>query len=105
MADIDLNTLDLSELKRLEKSIAKAITSFEDRKRTEALTALDSLAKEFGFTFEELAGFGTSKKRSVAEAKYVHPDNPSVTWSGRGRKPQWIIDGLAAGRSLEEFAI
>ncbi len=32
MADIDLNALSLAELKQLEKNVAKAIASFEDRR-------------------------------------------------------------------------
>ncbi|WP_258552046.1 H-NS family nucleoid-associated regulatory protein [Paracoccus versutus] len=26
-------------------------------------------------------------------------------WSGRGRKPAWIVEGLEGGKSLEDFAI
>ncbi|RWR09188.1 H-NS histone family protein [Paenirhodobacter populi] len=105
MAEIDFNTLELSELKKLEKEVAKAIASFEDRKKAEAIAALEERAKEFGFKLEELTGVVTSKKRAPSEAKYAHPEKPSITWSGRGRKPQWIADGLAAGKTLEDFAI
>lgn len=105
MTEINLDDLSLTELKKLEKDVAKAITSFEDRKRAEAIAALEERAKEFGFKLEELTGLVTSKKRSASEAKYAHPENPSITWSGRGRKPQWIAEGLAAGKSLEDFAI
>ncbi|NPD15065.1 H-NS histone family protein [Xinfangfangia sp. D13-10-4-6] len=105
MPEINLNDLTLTELKKLEKDVTKAITSFEDRKKAEALAALEERAKEFGFTLGELTGITTSRKRSPSEAKYAHPENPEITWSGRGRKPQWINDGLAAGKSLEDFAI
>ncbi len=32
--------------------------------------------------------------------KYRHPENTEITWSGRGRKPAWIVEGLEAGKSL-----
>lgn len=105
MAEINLNDLTLTELKKLEKDVTKAITSFEDRKKAEAIAALEERAKEFGFTLGELTGITAARKRSPSEAKYAHPENPEITWSGRGRKPQWINDGLAAGKSLEDFAI
>ena len=105
MAEIDFNSLELPELKRLQKEIAKAISSFEERKKAEALAALEERAKEFGFRLEDLTGLSTARKRSPSTAKYAHPENPQVTWSGRGRKPQWILDGLAAGKALTDFAV
>jgi DNA-binding protein H-NS len=27
------------------------------------------------------------------------------TWGGRGKRPQWIHDALAAGKSLADYAI
>ena len=105
MTEINLDALSLSELKLLEKSVAKAITSFEDRRKAEARAKVDELARELGYSFEELADAATARKRSPSVAKYRHPENPELTWSGRGRKPGWISDALAAGKSLEDFAI
>ncbi|WP_246120809.1 H-NS histone family protein [Chitinolyticbacter meiyuanensis] len=34
-------------------------------------------------------------------AKYQHPTEANATWSGRGKKPQWVIDWMASGKSLE----
>jgi DNA-binding protein H-NS len=36
-------------------------------------------------------------------AKYRHPENPDLTWSGRGRRPAWIRDAVEAGRALGDF--
>lgn len=105
MTEINLDALSLSELKQLEKSVAKAITSFEDRRKAEARARVDELARELGYSFEELADAATARKRSPSVAKYRHPENPELTWSGRGRKPGWIGDALASGKSLEDFAI
>lgn len=27
------------------------------------------------------------------------------TWSGRGRKPEWLHEGTASGKSLDEYLI
>lgn len=37
-------------------------------------------------------------------SRYRSPENASQTWSGRGRRPSWIIDALAAGLTLEDLA-
>jgi DNA-binding protein H-NS len=38
-------------------------------------------------------------------AKYVNPDDPSETWTGRGRKPRWLTAKLQEGARLERFLI
>ena len=105
MTDIDLNALSLAELKQLEKNVAKAIASFEDRRKAEARAAAEAVAKEYGFSLTDLANAVPSKKSAVPAPKYRHPENPEITWSGRGRKPAWIAEALDAGKSLEDFAI
>lgn len=107
MPDMDLSAMTLDELKTLHKDITKAIATYEERKRLEALAALEAKANEMGFTVAELTGT-TGKGKSAKAAgipKYVHPENPSVTWTGRGRQPAWIKEALEAGRSLDEFLI
>ena len=36
--------------------------------------------------------------------KYFNPNEPSETWSGRGKQPRWLTAALKAGRTIEEFA-
>ena len=33
------------------------------------------------------------------------PENPALTWSGRGRKPRWFVDALAAGKTEDDLTI
>jgi DNA-binding protein H-NS len=37
--------------------------------------------------------------------KYRNPTVPSETWSGRGKKPRWLVLALKAGGRIEDFAI
>lgn len=104
MSDIDLGALSLGELKKLEREVAKAIATFEERQKAEARAEAEAVARKFGFALTDLLE-GGAKKKTAPEAKYQHPENPAVTWSGRGRKPGWISEGLAAGKTLEDFAI
>ena len=38
-------------------------------------------------------------------AKYFNPDQPSETWSGRGKRPRWLVAQLKSGRRVEDFRI
>jgi DNA-binding protein H-NS len=106
MATIDLQNLSLAELKSLEKDLAKAIADFGNRKKTEAMIALEEHAKALGFSLAELTGKKVRKARTGSgEAKYRHPENPDVTWSGLGRRPAWFTAALEAGNPAESMAV
>ena len=83
----------------------RAIESYEKRKKQEALAAAEAAAKESGYTLSELVGSTAKSKGKVNPPKYRHPENPELTWTGRGRRPDWIQEGLQAGKSLEDFLI
>ena len=102
---VNLNELSLKELKDLQSQVGKAISTFVDRKKKEAISELEERAKSLGFTLAELTGSPVSRKRAPATAKYSNPANPSDTWSGRGRKPRWFEAALNAGKTPEDLAI
>jgi DNA-binding protein H-NS len=100
-----LNALSLKELKDLQSQVAKAIASFEDRKKKEAIAELQEFARTKGFDLEELTGAPVVRRRAPASAKYANPADKSDTWSGRGRKPRWFIAALAAGKQPDELSV
>ena len=106
MPKIDLDKLSSEDLVQLRKDVDKAITSFDERRRQEALAAVEAKAKEMGFSLNELTqGQGAKKTKAALPAKYRHPESPAKTWSGRGRQPAWIKEGLDQGKSLDDFRI
>ena len=105
MASIKLDTMSLKDLKTLQKDIVRAIDMTEQRQKASAREQVEALAKKLGYTLAELAEGKSKAKRMPATPKYRHPENPALTWSGRGRKPQWFTEALAAGKSAEDLAI
>jgi DNA-binding protein H-NS len=105
MAGFDVEAMSLKELKNLQKDLAKAISTFEDRQKSDARSKLEIIAKEMGYSLADLIGTEVKPSRAPAAAKYRHPENPSLTWSGRGRKPQWFVAALNAGKSPEDLAV
>lgn len=105
MADYDLEALSLSELKKMQKDVAKAISTFEDRQKAEARAKVEALARDLGYSPAELVGADVKTARASAPAKYRLPESPAITWSGRGRKPKWFGDALEAVRTADTLTI
>ena len=103
---INVERLSLKELLSLAVKVKRALAIARERERTEVKKQIEELARESGFTLDELFGQGRStlKGRKVAP-KYVNPENRSETWSGRGRKPKWLVAKVKKGAKIEQFAI
>ena len=37
--------------------------------------------------------------------QYRNPDQPSETWTGRGKRPRWLVAQLKSGGRIEDFRI
>jgi len=48
---------------------------------------------------------GTNRAQGPVLAKYVHPDDSSKTWTGRGRHPAWVAEFLSQGGNFESLLI
>jgi hypothetical protein len=72
---MDLSSLSLVELKKLQKDIDGAIASFEARRISAARVELETRAKELGFTLKEiLDASGAGTKRAPMAVKYRNPE-------------------------------
>lgn len=112
MDEKDLEKLSLPELRELRGQIDRAITGFTDRKRREALAAAEEAVKQHGFSLADLTrrggkgrSAGSRSSAAAAPGRYANPSDASQTWSGRGRRPAWLVEGINSGKSLEDFAI
>nr|WP_322868138.1 H-NS histone family protein [Aquicoccus sp. G2-2]MEA1114438.1 H-NS histone family protein [Aquicoccus sp. G2-2] len=106
-----LNEMSLSELQSLEKKVAKAIVKFEDREKKKAVAELKAQARKLGYSLDELAELvqkgeaAPGKPRGKVAPKYANPKDPSQKWTGRGRRPAWVVEALEAGKTLDDLTI
>lgn len=103
MATINVDKLSLKDLIDLQTRVERAISAAKDRERAELKQKIASLAENAGFSVGEL--FGPRGRGKVVAAKYVNPDNRSETWTGRGRKPNWLVAKLGKGAKMDDFAV
>jgi len=105
MATINgLDKMSYAELLKLQERLEAAIAE----KRAEGAAAtkeqLRAMAEKAGFSLNDLFGKRGPKKGS-GQAKYRNPKDTSQTWTGRGRKPNWLVDAVKKGAKLDSFAI
>ena len=101
---IDLSKLSIEEMETLAKEIEAEITNRRQAEREKVLAQMRELAASIGTTPEDLFGRTGRLVEKVVAVKYRHPANPALTWTGRGKRPQWVVEALAAGKTLEDLA-
>ena len=105
---MDLSALSVAELNKLLSDIPKEIIRREKGEKARVRKELEALAAAQGYSLEELLGDAGATSKRVGKpvaAKYRHPEDGSLTWSGRGRQPKWIGEFLAKGGKIESLAI
>ena len=101
--ELELEKMSLRDLRDLRNKLDRAISTYEDRRKREALVAVESAAREFGFSLADLAN--AKPGRAKVAPKYANPQDPESTWTGRGRKPRWVQEALDGGKKMEELEI
>ncbi|MDR0996666.1 MAG: H-NS histone family protein [Zoogloeaceae bacterium] len=108
---MDISTLSLIELRELERLIPKELKRRESEEKAKAKKELQAFAQARGFNLDDLVGgipvvrVRRSRATGPLPPKYRNPNDPSQTWSGRGRKPGWLETLLAQGRLASEFEV
>jgi DNA-binding protein H-NS len=106
MAAINVDKMSLKELITLEGKIKSAIAEARTKERGELKGKVAELAASLGFSVAEFfGGRGYAKSKATGIAKYANPDDATDTWTGRGRKPNWLVVRLKKGARLADFEI
>lgn len=98
------------ELQEFQLKLSFAIEQRLEEDKIAFQNEVQELASKRGFSLDTKRGFsldtllGTQSKKTKA-AEYRNPDNLKQVWAGHGRKPNWLLEFLSAGRKLEEFKV
>jgi len=97
-------------LEEIEKQIRSLQAEAAELKLTEGIQQLRVVIEKYdvGLSHFRIA-LKSSKERKRASRelppKYRNPSNDAQTWTGRGRKPRWLIEALAAGTTIEQCKV
>jgi len=119
----DLNKLSLPELRKLKSAVEREIDKRSNQSKKSLHKKIRELAAAEGLDINDVSSLLASHteapvvkkprkprsatpkaaKTSTVEPKYFNQIDPSKTWSGRGRKPDWVVTWLENGGSLEKL--
>lgn len=103
MASVNYDKMSAKELTEHIAKAQRALAAAKERERSDVKQKIASLAQNAGFSVGELFG-GRGRGKGVV-VKFANPDNRSETWTGRGRKPNWLVAKLNKGAKLSDFAL
>lgn len=105
MKESQLEKMNVKELRDLRLKIDSAIVARQSKDKAELKQKMQELAEEAGLSLDEVLGSGRrgSAKggKGSVPVKYRHPDDSSMTWTGRGRRPKWL-EGIS---NIEKFRV
>ncbi|MEN7530805.1 MULTISPECIES: H-NS family nucleoid-associated regulatory protein [unclassified Cupriavidus] len=89
--------------------LQKQAEEIKAREQATVIAEIREKIEQFGLTAEDL-GFGGklpgAKKAAAARKVPVrYRDSAGNTWTGRGKRPGWLTQALANGKSMEDFLI
>nr|VFK26196.1 MAG: DNA-binding protein H-NS [Candidatus Kentron sp. MB]VFK30838.1 MAG: DNA-binding protein H-NS [Candidatus Kentron sp. MB]VFK75259.1 MAG: DNA-binding protein H-NS [Candidatus Kentron sp. MB] len=109
MSKFDLSEIAFQDLVKLRNELDASIDSRREQEKQQLLQEIRENVSARGFSMAEIFGghelIKPSRHRLPVTPKYHNPDNPEQKWSGRGRKPAWIVALLEEGKSLDELLI
>jgi DNA-binding protein H-NS len=101
--------MDIQALQAAKAEIESKLEEAKKAAKAGTVKQILDLMTEAGLTGADL-GFTPPAKasrpkraKSTREPKYRDPESGQA-WVGRGKRPTWLVQALAGGRSLESFA-
>ena len=115
--DIDkaIDELGLDDLVGVQARVTQLISQQKRSKKADLLREFQEIAGRYGLVVHSVVWGDegqpgrrrklSPKSAGTSQRLYRHPENPRLTWGGRGRKPGWLQEFVDQGRDVEEFRV
>ena len=106
MRRTDLETMDFDELWLLHEQLTKLLSEKITSEKLQLERRLAQLSRvEHPDEVGDTPASRPRRKYPKVLPKYWNPSQPTQKWSGRGKRPRWLVAALSSGRKLEDFII
>lgn len=104
---MDFQGLPYQELVRVQKEVSSAIATRRAAEVANLRSEIEALITNRGFAVAEVfpEQIVRDKDRKVAAVRYRHPTQPGLTWTGRGKRPNWLRQFEEGGGTLEQCRV
>ena len=102
-APFNLPDLSLSQLVEVRAQVEAQISEKRESERAAAVDQIRRIIEAFNFAEDELILI--LKGANALPVKYRHPEDPSLTWCGKGRRPLWLNEALSVGISIAKIRV
>lgn len=111
MDKLEFDSIGLDELWSLHEQITKVLSTrilAQKQELEQRLLQLNSgtIGGEM-IDLKPSRANGSQQRRKYPRVlpKFQNPSEPGETWSGRGKRPRWLVAALKAGSKIEDFEI
>jgi DNA-binding protein H-NS len=105
MKKSDLKLMPIDELWALHEVVARLLTEKITVEKRELEERLQRLSGGSLIRIAEARGPRERRPYPRVLPKYRNPQQPGESWSGRGKKPLWLVTQLKSGHKMEDFRI
>ena len=105
MTTLDYSKYERAELLQIQKEIPIELKKRDKAIRQELRKKMQEMVEKEGFSLDEVLTTTKAKATTKTAPKYCDPADSSSTWTGRGRKPLWVIAALESGKTLDDLLI
>jgi DNA-binding protein H-NS len=105
MARVAVDKMTLKQIEALEEQISAAKAKAAAAAKADVKAKIDALLDTSGFTIADLYPHAGRRGKGKSIAKYANPADASQSWTGRGRRPAWLLAALKKGIKLESMAL
>lgn len=109
MKKLDVATLSTKALNQLHNQILSELEKRSEKQK--AIQEVKKLASSKGIDLKDLVDEISAKSktkngriRAAVPVKFRHPENTTLTWTGRGKRPNWFREALNEGLSETDLA-
>ena len=101
---MDLSEFSANDLRALQEKVKRELKKRESEEVAQAREKILAIAQNLGMQLKDILASQAKPKSKESVIRYRHPDNSSLQWSGRGRKPKWVNE-WEASKSINELRV
>ena len=105
---MNFSEMSHAEMRVMHAELGVAISNVHRAAKASAIAQVQKIIADDGLTAADVFGAIAVKAlgtRQIAVAPKYRKIATGETWAGRGKRPKWLQKALAAGATLEDFAV